>query len=130
MTLQLAPSRSSPGELFPGVDLVLQLLALFGPGGDEQSAVGNRLTVGSLGGLAVVPVLRVVGILAQTVAGGGENDLGAVVIENVGAAGDEADVDRTGFKTFADRFIRRADGDLHLADFVAESGELVLETSP
>ncbi len=116
-----------PGELFTGVDLVLQLLALFGRAGDEQCAVRNDLLVRGLSGLTVVPVLRVVGILVQTIAGGGENDLGAVVIEDVGAAGDEADVDRAGFKTFADRFIRRADGDLHFADFVAESGKLFLE---
>ena len=70
-----------PGQLFAGVDLLHQLLALVRGAGDEQGAVGNGLLVGSLGGLAVIPVLGVVGILAQTVAGRGQDDLCAVVIQ-------------------------------------------------
>ena len=94
-----------PGQLFAGVDLLHQLLALVRGAGDEQGAVGNGLLVGSLGGLAVVPVLGVVGVLAQTVAGRGQDDLCAVVIQDIGTAGDQADVDGAGFQTFADRLI-------------------------
>ena len=116
-----------PGQLFTGVDLGGQLLTLFGRAGDEQGAVGNGLLVGSLGGLAVVPVLGVVGVLAQTIAGRGQNDLRAVVIQDIGTAGDQADVDGAGFQTFADRLIGGADGDLNFADVIAFLGQLVLE---
>ena len=68
-----------------------------------------------------------VGILAQTVAGRGQDDLGAVVIENIGAARDQTDVDGTGLKTLADGFVGGADGDLDLADLIALLGKLVLE---
>ena len=116
-----------PGQLLAVVDLGSQLLTLVGGTGNNQRAVGDRLLVGRLGGLTVVPVLGVVGVLVQAVAGGGQDDLGAVVIENIGAARDQADVDRTGLKALADGFVGGADGDLDLADLIALLGQLVLE---
>ena len=116
-----------PGQLLAAVDLGSQLLTLIGGTGDDERAVGDRLLLGRFGGLTVVPVLGVVGILAQTVAGRGQDDLGAVVIENIGAARDQTDVDGTGLKTLADGFVGGADGDLDLADLIALLGKLVLE---
>ena len=116
-----------PGQFFTGVDLGGQFLTLFGRAGDEQCTVGDSLLVGSLGGLAVVPVLGVVGVLAQTVAGRGQDNLCTVIIQNVGAAGDQANVDGAGFQTFADRLIGGADGDLNVLDVVAFLGQFVLE---
>ena len=116
-----------PGQLLTVVDLGLQLLALVGRTGDEQGAVGDSLLVGSLGGLAVVPILGIVRVLAQTVAGGGQDDLSAVIVQDVRTAGDQAYVDRTGLQTLADSLIGRADGDLHLADLIAMVGQLVLQ---
>ena len=64
---------------------------------------------------------------AQAVAGRGQDDLCAVVIQDIGTAGDQADVDGAGFETFADRLIGGADGDLNFADVIAFLGQLVLE---
>ena len=116
-----------PGQLFAGVDLLHQLLALVRGAGDEQGAVGNGLLVGSLGGLAVIPVLGVVGVLAQAVAGSGQNDLGAVVIQHIGAAGDQTHVDGAGLKALAHGLIGGADSDLHVAHLIALLGQLVLQ---
>ena len=116
-----------PGQLLTGVDLLHQLLTLVRGAGDEQGAVGHGLLVGSLGGLTVVPVLGIVGILAQAVAGSGQNDLSAVIVQHIGAAGNQTHIDGTGLQAFAHRLVGGADSDLHIAHFVAQLGQLVLQ---
>ena len=116
-----------PGQLLTVVDLGQQLLTLGGGTGDKQGAVGDSLILGSLGGLAVVPILGVVGILVQAVAGSGQDDIGAVIVQHIGAAGDQAHVDGAGLKAFANGFVGGADGDLHVAHLIALGGQLVLQ---
>ena len=116
-----------PGQFLAVVDLGGQLLTLVGGAGDHQSAVGHGLLVGSLGGLTVVPVLGIVGILAQAVAGSGQDDLCAVIVQHIGTAGDQAHVDGTGLQALAHSLVGRADGDLHVAHLVALLGQLVLQ---
>ena len=116
-----------PSQLFAVINLSEQLLTLIGGAGDHESTIGNSLLFGSFGGLAIVPILGVIGILAEAVTGGSEDDLGAVIVQNIGAAGDEANIDGTGFQTFADCLVGGADGDLNFADLVAFFGQLFLE---
>ena len=117
-----------PCELFTVVDLCGKLLALFRGAGDKQCAVGDRLAVGSLGGLSVVPVFGVVGVLAQAVAGGGQDDVAAVVIEDIGAAGHtQAHINGAGAQALAHGLIGGAHGDIHFTHIIALLCQLVLQ---
>ena len=116
-----------PGEFLAGVDLLGQLLALVGRAGDSEGAVARDLLVGGPRGLGVVPVLGVVGVDGEAVTRGGEQHVHAVVIEHVGAARDEAHVDRAGGEGLAHRLIAGAHRDVHGVDGVALLAQLVDE---
>ena len=116
-----------PGEGLAGVDLGGQLLALRGGAGDHQSPVAGDLLGGGLGGGVVVPILGVVGVDRKAVPGGGKQHVAAVVVEHVGAAGNQAHIGGAGRQGLAHRLIAGAHGDVHLTHVIAQLGQLISE---
>ena len=116
-----------PGEGLAGVDLGGQLLALRGGAGDHQGPVAGDLLSGGLGGGVIVPILGVVGIDGQAIPGGGEQHITAVVVEHVGAAGDQAHIGSAGGQGLANRLVAGTHGDVHLAHVVAQLSQLIGE---
>ena len=119
-----------PGQLFAGVDLGGQLLAVLGRGGVDQGAVEGHLLVGRqrLVGVAV-PGRRVGAVVGQAGAGRGQDDVDLLrlAVDGVGAARQPAHVDGAGAHRLAGGLIAGADGDFDLADVVAQLGHLGLD---
>ena len=63
----------------------------------------------------------------QAVAGGCQDNIAAVIVENIGAAGDQANIGGTCGERLADSLIAGADGDVDFLDVIAELCELVGE---
>ena len=83
-----------PGEGFAVVDLLGQLLAVFGGGGVDQGTIVGYLGAVLLGGVSfAVPVRGVGAVVGQAVAGGGQYNVGIIGIEGIGAAGQPAKID-------------------------------------
>ena len=116
-----------PGEGLASVDLGGQLLALLRGTGDHQGTVAGDLLSGRLGGGVVVPVLGIIGVNGQAVTGGGQQHVAAVIVEHIGAAGDQAHIGGTGGQSLAHCLIAGAHGDVHLANIVPQRRQFIGE---
>ena len=117
-----------PGQLFTGVDLGGQLLAV-GRGScvDQRTIVGDLRAI-LLGGVGfAVPVSGVLAVVGQAITGSGQNDLGIVGVQGVGAAGQPAQIDGTGGHGLTGGVIAGTDGDVNFVDVVAQLCHLGLD---
>ena len=117
-----------PGQLLTGVDLGGQLLAV-GRGScvDQRTVVGDLRAI-LLGGVGfAVPVSGVLAVVGQAVTGSGQNDIGIVGVQGVGAAGQPAQIDGTGGHGLTGGVIAGADSDVNFVDVVAQLCHLGLD---
>ena len=116
-----------PGQLLAAVDLsCCSTSCLRRACHDEGSVIGNLL-VHCLCGLVLVPDLRVVVIDGKAVSCGGAKHLSPVIIEHIGAARDEADVNGAGLQALAYCLEAGAHGNVDILDVIAKLSHLGLD---